>query len=35
MGLQLIGPPQGEALLLQLAHAYEQAHPEFMARLPG
>jgi amidase len=26
MGLQLIGKPQGDFALLQLAHAYEQAN---------
>ena len=34
MGLQLIGPPQGEALLLQVAAAYEQRVPELLARRP-
>jgi amidase len=34
MGLQLIGKPQGELALLQLAHAYEQAAAELMAVRP-
>ncbi|MDP3520230.1 MAG: amidase family protein, partial [Hydrogenophaga sp.] len=31
MGLQLIGKPQGDFALLQLAHAYEQAAADLMA----
>ena len=34
MGLQLIGKPQGEFALLQLAHAYEQAAAHLMAVRP-
>jgi amidase len=34
MGLQLIGKPQGEFALLQLAHAYEQAAADLMAVRP-
>ena len=34
MGLQLIGRPQGEFALLQLAHAYEQAAADLMAVRP-
>jgi amidase len=34
MGLQLIGKPQGEFALLQLAHAYEQAVDDLMAVRP-
>jgi amidase len=36
MGLQLIGKPQGDFALLQLAHAYEQANIEMISlRPPG
>ena len=36
MGLQLIGKPQGDFALLQLAHAYEQANLEMISlRPPG
>jgi amidase len=34
MGLQLIGKPQGEMALLQLAHAYEQAAADLIAIRP-
>jgi amidase len=34
MGLQLIGKPRGELALLQLAHAYEQAAQDVLARRP-
>ena len=34
MGLQLIGKPQGEFALLQLAHAYEQTAAQLMAVRP-
>jgi amidase len=34
MGLQLIGKPQGEFALLQLAHAYEQAAADLMVLCP-
>jgi len=34
MGLQLIGKPQGDLALLQLAHAYEMANREMLARTP-
>jgi len=34
MGLQLIGKPQGDFALLQLAHAYEQAAAELLAIRP-
>ena len=33
-GMQLIGKPQGERALLQLAHAYEQAAQEVLNRRP-
>ena len=35
MGLQLIGKPQGDLALLQLAHAYEQAIGDWLAVVPG
>jgi amidase len=35
MGVQLIGPPRGDAALLRLAHAYEQAAQDVLARRPG
>jgi amidase len=35
MGLQLIGPPRADAAVLQLAHAYEQAAADVLARRPG
>ena len=35
MGLQLIGAPQADLALLQVAHAYEAALPELMARRPA
>lgn len=35
MGLQLIGKPQGEMALLQLAHAYEVAAADLMAVRPA
>lgn len=34
MGLQLIGKPQGDWALLQLAHAYEQAIGDWLAVVP-
>ena len=34
MGLQLIGKPQGELALLQLAHAYEMANQDMVAMRP-
>jgi Asp-tRNA(Asn)/Glu-tRNA(Gln) amidotransferase A subunit family amidase len=34
MGLQLIGPPQGEPILLQAGHAFEQA-TDWLSRLPS
>jgi amidase len=34
MGLQLIGKPQGDLALLQLAHMYEQAIGDWLAVLP-
>lgn len=34
MGLQLIGKPQGDLALLQLAHAYEMANQAMLARTP-
>jgi amidase len=34
MGLQLIGRPQGEAALLRLAYAYEQAAQDVLAVRP-
>jgi len=34
MGLQLIGKPQGDFALLQLAHAYEQAAQNLIQRRP-
>lgn len=34
MGLALIGKPQGDWPLLQLAHAYEMANPELIGRRP-
>ncbi len=34
MGLQLIGKPQGDWALLQLAHGYEQANLSLLATLP-
>jgi amidase len=34
MGLQLIGKPQGDFALLQLAHMYEQAIGDWLAVLP-
>jgi amidase len=34
MGLQLIGPPQGDAALLQAAAGYEAASAELFARRP-
>jgi amidase len=34
MGLQLIGKPRGDAGVLQLAHAYEQAAQDVLARQP-
>jgi amidase len=35
MGLQLIGKPRGDAAVLQLAHAYEQAAQDVLARRPA
>ena len=35
IGLQLIGRPQGDAALLRLAHAYEQAAQEVLCVRPG
>jgi amidase len=35
MGLQLIGRPQGDAALLQLAAGYEALLAEWLARRPG
>lgn len=34
MGLSLIGKPQGDMALLKLAHAYEQANQDLLARRP-
>jgi amidase len=34
MGLQLIGKPQGDFALLQLAHAYEMANQAMLAQTP-
>ena len=34
MGLALIGKPQGDLALLKLAHAYEMANQEMIARRP-
>ena len=34
MGLALIGKPQGDFALLQLAHAYEMANPALIAQQP-
>jgi amidase len=34
MGLALIGKPQGDLALLKLAHAYEMASQEMIARRP-
>jgi amidase len=34
MGLALIGKPQGEMDLLKLAHAYELANQDMIARRP-
>ena len=34
MGLQLIGPPQGDTFLLQVAAAYEAASLELMQKAP-
>jgi amidase len=34
MGLQLIGRPRGEAALLRLAAAYEEASADLSARTP-
>jgi amidase len=34
MGLALIGKPQGDWDLLKLAHAYEMANPDLIARRP-
>jgi amidase len=34
-GLQLIGPPQGDARLLGIAAAYEHARRELIGRRPG
>jgi amidase len=34
MGLQLIGKPQGDLALLQLAHAYEMANLAMLAQTP-
>ena len=34
MGMQLIGRPRGDFALLQLAHAYEQAAQDVLARAP-
>jgi len=35
MGLQLIGKPRGDVAVLQLAHAYEQAAQDVLARRPA
>jgi len=35
MGLQLIGKPRGDLALLRLAHAYEQAAQDVLARRPS
>jgi amidase len=35
MGLQIIGKPQGDFEVLQLAHAYEQAAQDVLRRKPG
>ena len=34
MGMQLIGKPRGDFALLRLAHAYEQAAQDVLARTP-
>lgn len=34
IGLQLLGKPMGEATILRIAHAYEQATPELRAKPP-
>jgi amidase len=34
MGLQLIGKPQGDFALLQMAHAYEQANIDMIRMRP-
>ena len=34
MGLQIIGKPQGDAAVLQLARAYEEVAQEVLARRP-
>jgi amidase len=34
MGLQLIGKPQGDFELLQVAHAYEQAAQSLIQKRP-
>ena len=35
MGMQLIGPPQGDAALLRVAQAYENGSAELLARRPA
>ena len=35
MGMQLIGKPRGDLALLRLAHAYEQAAQDVLARVPN
>jgi amidase len=35
MGLQLIGKPQGDFELLQVAHAYEMAAQDLIQRRPS
>ena len=35
MGLQLIGRPQADFAVLQLAHAYEQAAQDILQRAPA
>jgi amidase len=35
LGMQLIGKPCGDLALLQLAHAYEQAAQDVLARRPA
>jgi amidase len=35
MGLQIIGPPRGDMAVLRLAHAYEQAAQDILARQPA
>ena len=34
LSMQIVGPPWGEAKILQIAHAYEVATPEIRRRRP-